>query len=77
MWSKALEDAGFKKGDFLFKEIRHLANTELKNANVVVEKRRAMTGHRSNEANEVYTHPSGDDTLEAGQALSEFGPDEF
>jgi hypothetical protein len=44
---------------------------------VVVEKRRAMTGHRSNEANEVYTHPSGDDTLEAGQALSEFGPDEF
>ncbi len=58
----------------MFKEIRHCANTARKNADIPADKRRAMTGHKSIQANETYTHPNGQDTLDSGSALSEFGP---
>ena len=77
MWLKALEEAGYESGTFKFKEIRHLANTLMKDANISVDKRRAMTGHKTIQANEVYTHVSGTDTIEAGQALSNYKPDSF
>ena len=77
MWLKALEEAGYEIGTYKFKEIRHLANTLMKDANISVDKRRAMTGHKTIQANEVYTHVSGTDTIEAGQALSNYKPDSF
>ncbi len=77
MWDKTLEGAGFRKGDFVFKEIRYCANTALKSANIPADKRMMMTGHKSIQANEVYTHPSGADTIDSGRALSQFGPDKF
>ncbi|MGO9953035.1 MAG: hypothetical protein ACLPN1_12620 [Dissulfurispiraceae bacterium] len=55
-----LNDAGVAQ--FKFKEIRHLSNTRMKDADISVDKRRAMTGHKTNQANEIYTHPSGSDT---------------
>jgi len=33
-----LKDAGYKPGEFKFKEIRHMANTLLKDANIPAEK---------------------------------------
>lgn len=77
MWAKALEGAGYKKGTYKYKEIRHLANTRLKDAWITADKRRAMMGHKSIAANEGYTRPTGLDTLDPGRALSEFGPDKF
>jgi len=77
MWHRALKKAGYKPGDFKFKEIRHLANTLLKDANIPVEKRMAMTGHRSIKANETYIHNTGKETVEASQALSMYAPKEF
>ena len=77
LWLDALDKAGYKVGDFKFKEIRHLANTLLKDANIIAEKRMAMTGHTTVEANEQYTHPTGSDTIDSGIALSKFTPDKF
>ena len=77
MWHRALKTAKYKKGEFKFKEIRHLANTLLKDANISVEKRMAMTGHQSIQSNEVYTHNTGLETVEASAALSRFGPKGF
>jgi len=34
-------------------------------------------GHKTITANEVYTHASGTDTIEAGLALSQYKPDEY
>jgi hypothetical protein len=62
---------------FKFKEIRHLSNTLMKDADITVDKRKAMTGHKTNQANEIYTHPSGSDTIDASRALSSFRPDKF
>jgi integrase len=77
MWLKALDGAGYESGDFKFKEIRHLANTLMKDANITADKRMAMTGHKTIQANEVYTHSSSTDTIEAGKALSQFKPDRY
>jgi integrase len=77
MWLKALDDAGYESGDFKFKEIRHLANTLMKHADITADKRMAMTGHKTIHANEIYTHASGTDTIEAGRALSQYKPDKY
>lgn len=77
MWHRALKEAGYEKGQFKFKEIRHLSNTIMKEKNVTVEKRMAMTGHKHIATNEIYTHPTGNETIEAGRALSDFGPRAF
>ncbi len=77
MWYKALEKAKYEKGAFKFKEIRHLANTLLKDADIPADKRKAMTGHKTIQANEVYTHPSGTDTIDSSRALSTYRPDTF
>lgn len=77
MWTKALERAGYHPGEFKFKEIRHLSNTLMKDANISVDKRKAMTGHKTIQANEAYTHPTGTDTIEAGRALSVYRPEKF
>jgi integrase len=77
MWLAALDKAGYKSGEFMFKEMRHLANTLMKDANITADKRMAMTGHKTILANEVYTHASGTDTIEAGKALSRYKPDEY
>lgn len=81
LWKNALDKAGYldKNGvpQFKFKEIRHLSNTLLKDANISADKRRAMTGHKTNQANEVYTHPSGADTIDSSRALSRFCPEKF
>lgn len=74
LWASALVKAGYEKGQFKFKEIRHLANTLLKQGNITADKRMAMTGHKTIQANEVYTHPTGTDTVEAGRVLSQYGP---
>jgi integrase len=81
MWKSALDKAGFLDQDgvpvFKFKEIRHLSNTLMKDGGVTADKRRAMTGHVSNQANEIYTHPTGADTLDASKALSAYRPKKF
>lgn len=81
LWKNALDKAGYldKNGvpQFKFKEIRHLANTLMKDANISADKRRAMTGHLTNQANEIYTHPTGSDTVDCGKALSRFCPEKF
>ncbi len=81
MWGNALDKAGYLDENgvpqFKFKEIRHLANTLLKDANISADKRRAMTGHETNQANEIYTHPTGTDTVVCGRALSRFCPEKF
>ncbi|KJU83919.1 integrase family protein [Candidatus Magnetobacterium bavaricum] len=77
MWTKVLKQAGFEKGQYLFKEIRHLANTCMKDAGIIADKRMAMTGHKSTSANEIYTHTTGTDTIEASKALGIYHPDKF
>ena len=77
MWEKALIRAGYRPGDFLFKEIRHLANTLMKDAGIQVDKRKTMTGHITDEANYIYTHETDNDTLDASRALSPFRPAVF
>lgn len=69
LWAKALVAAGFKVGDYQFKEIRHLANTLLKDGGLSAGKRMRMTGHASERTNEIYTHDSGQETIEAGRIL--------
>jgi integrase len=76
-WNRALKKASFEPGNYKFKEIRHLANTLMKNKGVVADKRRALTGHKSGQANEKYTHPAASDSVEGSEALSCFGPREF
>ena len=77
LWYAALEDAGYKKTDFKFKEIRHLANTCMKDAGITADKRKRMTGHVLATTNEVYTHPTGMDTIDSSRALSRFKPKKF
>jgi site-specific recombinase XerD len=73
MWTKALIASGLGKGVFMFKEIRHLANTFLKDNGVGADQRCKMTGHASISTNEHYTHETGQDTIEAGRVLGEAG----
>jgi len=77
MWNKALVKVGYEKGQFKFKEIRHLANTCMKDAGITADKRKAMTGHVSITTNEIYTHPTGTDTIDASKALGLYLPDKF
>ncbi|OPY72520.1 MAG: Phage integrase family protein [Syntrophorhabdus sp. PtaU1.Bin050] len=62
MWNRALTKAGYNEGEFKFKEIRHLANTTMKDHSITADKRKGMTGHQSTAANEIYTHPTPTDT---------------
>lgn len=71
MWDKALIGSGHQAGAFRFKEIRHLANTLLKDAGIGADQRCALTGHKSNANNERYTHASAQDTVAAGAALGQ------
>jgi hypothetical protein len=59
------------------KKIRHLANTKLKDSGITADKRKAMTGHKTVQANEVYTHPTGSDTIDSSRALGRFCPEKF
>lgn len=77
MWHKALKNAGFKDKAFQFKEMRHLANTCMKDAGIIVDKIMAMTGHTTIKANESYTHKSNTDTIDASKSLSFFKPEKF
>ncbi len=74
---RALQEAGYQKGEYKFKEIRHLANTCMKNHNITADKRMAMTGHRSIASNEGYTHPTGSDTVDASRVLGMYLPEKF
>jgi len=69
-WREALERAGLK-GRYYFKEIRHLANTTLKDAGISADQRCKLTGHKSISTNERYTHETGTETIEAGRALGQ------
>jgi integrase len=77
MWERALVNAKYEKGSFQFKEIRHLANTTMKDEGITADKRKGMTGHKTAAANEIYTHPTAKDTLDASRALGDYGPSEF
>lgn len=82
LWKNALDKAGYIDKEtgvpqYKFKEIRHLANTEMKDSGITADKRKAMTGHKTVQANEVYTHPSGSDTVDSSRALGRFRPDKF
>lgn len=77
LWYDALQTARYKKTDFKFKEIRHLANTCLKDAGIIADKRKAMTGHVLAQTNEVYTHSTGSDTIDSSRALGRFKPEKF
>lgn len=77
MWNRALKNAGYEEGAFKFKELRHLANTCMKDANIPADKRKSVTGHESIASNEIYTHKTGQDTIDAEKALGIFTPDRF
>jgi integrase len=70
-WHRAMKIAGVK--GYKFKEIRHLANTLLKDSGIGADQRCKLTGHSSTKTNEVYTHESGTDTIEASRVLGEVG----
>lgn len=71
MWRAAQERAGYEPGTFPFRAIRHLANTMLKDGGLGADKRRMMTGHMSAATNEIYTHATGGETIQAGRILGE------
>lgn len=77
LWHKALKNAGYEKGQFKFKEIRHLSNTCMKDAGITADKRKAMTGHSSIATNEIYTHKTATDTMDASRALGRYCPENF
>lgn len=77
MWAKVLKKAGLPEKAYVFKELRHLANTTMKDKNISKDGRKAVTGHTTDAANDFYTHRTGVDTIEAEAALAEFRPDEW
>ena len=77
MWYRALTAAKCKPGDFVFKEIRNLANTVMKNEGVDADHRKALTGHKSIATNEKYTHPTARDSHAGSEALKGYGPKRF
>jgi integrase len=77
LWRKALMKAGFKHGEYKFKELRHLANTCMKGAGITVDKRMAVTGHTDIKSNEIYTHKVVEDSIAATNSLNVFRPAKF
>jgi len=77
LWKKALIKAGLAPGDYKFKELRHLANTSMKDAGITVDKRMAVTGHTNIASNEVYTHKTVGDSIDAARSLEKFRPAKF
>ncbi len=77
LWKKALIKAGLKPGDYKFKELRHLANTAMKDAGISTDKRMAVTGHTSVAANQIYTHKTVGDSIDAAKSLERFRPAKF
>jgi integrase len=85
MWHRALDKAKLYEVDsngkkhflYKFKELRHLANTCMKENGITADKRKAVTGHVSIAANEIYTHKTANDTRDAVSVLSKYKPDRF
>ena len=77
MWERALEKAGCEKIEYKFKEIRHLANTCMKEQGIIADKRISLTGHKSIVTNEIYTHPTGKDSRDGSKALGNYSPEKF
>ncbi len=88
MWHRALKkaektlqeelnDNDYKLPRFKFKELRHLANTCVKDSGIEASRRKAVTLHASTQSNENYTHPSQKDSRDVLKALSIYGPIEL
>lgn len=77
LWRNSLIKAGFKPGEYKFKELRHLANTCMKSKGITVDKRMAVTGHTDIASNEVYTHKIVEDSIDATRSLEVYRPAKF